>query len=67
MFDGLCLAFAIAAGAVIALGTLGALIVGDWSSPALWLALWFIGVGGYCAWPWLQCVFYLPRSDANES
>lgn len=67
MFDGLCLALAIMGGAVVALGALGALVAGDWSSPLLWLALWCIGVGGYCAWPWLQCVFSLPRSDAGES
>ena len=68
MFDGLCLAFVLMAGAAIALGAFGALVAGDWSSPALWLALWLIfGVGGYVAWPWLQYMFHLPRSDAEDA
>lgn len=68
MFDGLCLAFVIMAGAVIALGAFGALVTGDWSSPVLWLALWFVfGVGGYVAWPWLQYMFHRSRSDVEES
>ena len=67
MFDGLCLALAVMGGLVIALGTLGALVAGDWSSPMPWLALWFIGVGGYCVWPWLRCVLHPAGPDADES
>lgn len=63
MFDGICLALAIMAGAVIVLGTFGALVAGDWSSPILWLALWFICVGGYCAWPWFT--FYVLRHHGD--
>ena len=64
VIDGLGLAFALMAGAVIALGAFGALVAGDWSSPVLWLVF---SVGGYAAWPWLQYMFHLPRSDAEES
>ena len=68
VIDGLGLAFALMAGAVIALGAFGALVAGDWSSPVLWLALWLVfGVGGYVAWPWLQLMLHRPRSGIDAA
>ena len=66
MFDGLCLALAIMAGGVIALGALGAVAAGDWSSPALWLVLWCIGVGGCCVYP-LFAFYVLRHGDATPA